>query len=48
MASLPVLSGQEAVRIFETFGWTVARQKSSHIISKVGSRLGLHNFCYTH
>ena len=32
MASLPVLSGQEAVRIFETFGWTVARQKSSHII----------------
>ena len=32
MASLPVLSGQEVVRIFETFGWTVARQKSSHII----------------
>lgn len=32
MASLPVLSGREVVRIFESFGWTVARQKSSHII----------------
>ncbi|HLF84863.1 MAG TPA: type II toxin-antitoxin system HicA family toxin [Blastocatellia bacterium] len=32
MASLPVLSGREVVRIFQTFGWTVARQKSSHII----------------
>jgi len=32
MASLPVLSGQEVVRVFESFGWSVARQKSSHII----------------
>jgi predicted RNA binding protein YcfA (HicA-like mRNA interferase family) len=32
MASLPVLSGQEVVRVFETFGWSVARQRSSHII----------------
>ena len=32
MASLPVLSGQEVVRVFEFFGWSVARQKSSHII----------------
>lgn len=32
MASLPVLSGQEAVRVFESFGWSVARQRSSHII----------------
>ena len=32
MASLPVLSGREVVRVFESFGWTVARQKSSHII----------------
>ena len=30
MASLPVLSGQEAVRIFETFGWTVASEKQPH------------------
>jgi predicted RNA binding protein YcfA (HicA-like mRNA interferase family) len=32
MASLPVLNGQEVVRVFESFGWSVARQKSSHII----------------
>ena len=32
MASLPVISGGEAVRIFERFGWTVARQSGSHII----------------
>ena len=32
MPSLPVLSGQEVVSIFESFGWSVARQKSSHII----------------
>lgn len=42
MASLPVLSGQELVRIFETFGWTVARQKSSHIImTKQGENVTL-------
>ena len=32
MDSLPVLSGQEAVRVFQGFGWSVARQKSSHVI----------------
>ena len=32
MASLPVLSGQEVVRVFKSFGWSVARQRSSHII----------------
>jgi predicted RNA binding protein YcfA (HicA-like mRNA interferase family) len=32
MAVLPVLSGQEVVRVFESFGWNVARQRSSHII----------------
>ncbi|MFY9607139.1 MAG: type II toxin-antitoxin system HicA family toxin [Blastocatellia bacterium] len=32
MPSLPVLSGQEVVRVFESFGWSLARQKSSHII----------------
>jgi len=29
---LPSLSGREVVRIFESFGWTVARQRGSHII----------------
>lgn len=32
MPPLPVLSGQEVVRVFESFGWSVARQRSSHII----------------
>jgi predicted RNA binding protein YcfA (HicA-like mRNA interferase family) len=32
MPVLPVLSGQEVVKAFESLGWTVARQRSSHII----------------
>jgi predicted RNA binding protein YcfA (HicA-like mRNA interferase family) len=32
MASLPVLSGHEVVRVFESFGWSVARQRGSHIV----------------
>jgi predicted RNA binding protein YcfA (HicA-like mRNA interferase family) len=32
MASLPVLSGREVVKAFESLGWKVARQSSSHII----------------
>ena len=30
--SLPVLSGREVVRVFETLGWQVARQSGSHIV----------------
>ncbi|GAB6068893.1 hypothetical protein JCM13664_22140 [Methylothermus subterraneus] len=29
---LPVLSGREVVRVFELFGWQVARQSGSHIV----------------
>jgi predicted RNA binding protein YcfA (HicA-like mRNA interferase family) len=29
---LPVVSGREAVRLFGTFGWSVARQSGSHIV----------------
>ena len=29
---LPVLSGREVVRIFESLGWEVVRQTGSHII----------------
>ena len=29
---LPVLSGKEIVRIFESLGWEVSRQRGSHII----------------
>ncbi|MBV9958726.1 MAG: type II toxin-antitoxin system HicA family toxin [Acidobacteria bacterium] len=32
MASLPALSGQEVVRVFESFGWKSVRQRGSHII----------------
>ena len=32
MPPLPRLSGKEVVRIFEKFGWRIARQKGSHII----------------
>lgn len=32
MAALPSLSGQEVVRVFESFGWRVSRQRGSHII----------------
>ncbi|HEY3137016.1 MAG TPA: type II toxin-antitoxin system HicA family toxin [Blastocatellia bacterium] len=42
MPSLPVLNGQDVVRVFESFGWTVARQKSSHIImTKEGGNVTL-------
>ena len=32
MDRLPVLSGAEAVRIFEKAGWKVDRQRGSHVI----------------
>lgn len=32
MPVIPALSGKEAVRIFESFGWTVARRRGSHIV----------------
>jgi len=32
MGRLPVLSGVEAVRIFEKAGWTVDRQRGSHVM----------------
>jgi predicted RNA binding protein YcfA (HicA-like mRNA interferase family) len=32
MPPLPRLSGREVVRVFESLGWQVARQRSSHII----------------
>lgn len=32
MARLPVLSGAEAVKVFAKAGWTVDRQRGSHVI----------------
>jgi len=31
-SSLPVLSGREVVRVFQSLGWEFARQSASHII----------------
>jgi predicted RNA binding protein YcfA (HicA-like mRNA interferase family) len=33
MASPPVLSGREVVKVSEKFGWQVSRQSGSHIIT---------------
>ena len=32
MAALPVISGREAVKVFEALGWETARQRGSHMI----------------
>ena len=32
MARLPVLSGAEAVKVFQKAGWSVDRQRGSHVI----------------
>lgn len=31
-SALPVLSGREVVRVFESLGWKFARQSASHMI----------------
>lgn len=31
-SALPVMSGREVVRVFESLGWEVVRQTGSHII----------------
>jgi predicted RNA binding protein YcfA (HicA-like mRNA interferase family) len=32
MPKPPAISGQEAVRAFEKAGWTIARQRGSHVV----------------
>jgi len=32
MAKLPVLSGNQVASAFKTLGWSIARQRGSHII----------------
>ena len=32
MPPLPSLSGREVVRVFESLGWEVARQRGSHMV----------------
>ncbi len=42
MPTLPVLSGQEVIKVFRAFGWEVVRQSSSHIImTKAGENVTL-------
>ena len=42
MPRLPVISGAQAVRIFERLGWHVDRQRGSHVILiKSGSSVSL-------
>lgn len=46
MPGLPVISGAEAVRAFQRAGWSIARQRGSHIVLvKDGSlvTLSVHN-----
>lgn len=32
MGALPVLNGKDLVSVFESLGWSVARQRGSHVI----------------
>ena len=42
MPQVPLLSGRDIVRVFEQFGWRIARQRGSHIILvKEGARATL-------
>jgi predicted RNA binding protein YcfA (HicA-like mRNA interferase family) len=42
MPNLRVMSGREVVRVFEKFGWQIARQRGSHmILVKEGARATL-------
>ena len=42
MTRLPALSGREAVAVFCRLGWTIARQRASHIVLvKAGHRATL-------
>ena len=38
MPSLPVISGGEAVRVLKRLGFTVVRQRGSHIVLRKGSQ----------
>lgn len=42
MPQVPLMSGRDVVRVFEQFGWQIARQRGSHIILiKEGARATL-------
>ena len=42
MPRLPAVSGRKAVKVFQSLGWEVARQRGSHtILTKEGHRASL-------
>jgi predicted RNA binding protein YcfA (HicA-like mRNA interferase family) len=38
MPSLPVVSGKDAIRAMERLGFTVTRQRGSHVVLRKGSQ----------
>ncbi|WP_308410691.1 type II toxin-antitoxin system HicA family toxin [Fischerella thermalis] len=46
-SALPVLSGREVVRVFESLGWEVVRQTGSHIIMTKTKSLSRFRFLIT-
>jgi predicted RNA binding protein YcfA (HicA-like mRNA interferase family) len=32
MGAVPILGGKDVVRVFQSLGWSVARQRGSHVI----------------
>jgi len=42
MTKLPIISGKEAIKIFQKAGWIVSHQKGSHVIlTKTGKYVNL-------
>ena len=42
MAKLPAISGEQAVRVFQSAGWRVDRQRGSHVVLlKAGMNVSL-------
>ena len=37
MPKLPLISGREAIKVFERMGFQVARQRGSHVVLRRGS-----------
>lgn len=38
MPELPILSGPEAIKVFNKLGFIVARQRGSHVVLRKGNR----------
>jgi len=38
MPKLPRISGKEAIKVFETLGFKIVRQRGSHVVMRKGDR----------